>query len=138
MVLATLSVPIEPAAERMAIESALDAGVPLLVANMLPLPPYPSTMMLVGPGGATLPHEEHLCEVRASASRAAALGIPTELLRITSPRPVRALLQLVSERDAGLLVFGPDLRALRRRRFDAAAKQVRKHAACLVWVASDG
>jgi hypothetical protein len=122
----------------MAIESALDAGVPLLVANMLPLPPYPSTMMLVGPGGATLPHEEHLCEVRASASRAAALGIPTELLRITSPRPVRALLQLVSERDAGLLVFGPDLRALRRRRFDAAAKQVRKHAACLVWVASDG
>ena len=47
--------------------------------------------------------------MRETAARAAALGIKTELLRISSPHPVRALLELALERDAGLLVFGPDL-----------------------------
>jgi Universal stress protein family len=138
VVLATLSVRIDPSAERMAIESALEAGVPLIVANMLTLPPYPATVMLLGAAGATLPHEEALDDVRATAHRAAALGIRTELLRITSRHPVRALLELVTERDAGLLVFGPDLGSLRKRRFRAAEKQVRRHAGCLVWVAPDG
>src|SRR4051812_2338084 len=107
VVLATLQVRIDPAAEEMAIASALEAGVPLIVANMLQLPPYPATVVLVGPEYATLPHDEALQDVRETAARAAALGIPTELLRVSSRRPVRALLQLVAERDAGLLVFGP-------------------------------
>ena len=134
VVLATLSVRIDPAAEEMAISSALEAGVPLIVANLLELPPYPATMMLVGPGGATLPHEE----VRATAARAAALGIRTELLRVSTRHPVRALLEIVAERDAGLLVFGPDLARTRRRRFRAAVRRVRRDAPCLVWVAPDG
>jgi Universal stress protein family len=138
VVLATLSVRIDPAAEEMAIASALEAGVPRIVANMLHLPPYPATVMLVGPGGATLPHEEALEEVRATAARAAALGIRTELLRVTSRHPVRALLAIVAEREAGLLVFGPDLAGIRRRRFRAAARRVRRDAPCLVWVAPDG
>ena len=138
VVLATLSVRIDPSAEEMAVASALEAGVPLIVANMLHLPPYPATVMLVGPEGATLPHEEALEEVRATAARAAALGIRTELLRVSSRHPVRALLQLVSERDAGLLVFGPDLDRTRKRRFRAAARRVRRDAPCLVWVAPDG
>ena len=45
-----------------------------------------------------LPHEEDLEAVRATAQRAAALGLDTELLRVTSPRPVTALLE--SARDA--------------------------------------
>ena len=73
----------------------------------------------------TLPHEEALDEVRATASRAASLGIRTELLRVTTRHPVRALLQIVVERDAGLLVFGPDRRRLRGLRFRAAARRVR-------------
>ena len=138
VVLATLSVPVDPAAEEMAIASALEAGVPLIVANMLHLPPYPATMMLLGPEGATLPHEEALEEVRATAARAAALGIRTELLRVTSRHPVRALLAIAVEREAGLLVFGPDRGATRRWRFRAAARRVRRDAPCLVWVAPDG
>src|SRR3954454_18173260 len=114
VVLATLSVPVDPAAEEMAIASALEAGVPLVVANMLELPPYPATIMLVGAGGATLPHEEALEELRATAARAAALGIRTELLRVSSRHPVRALLEIVAERDAGMLVFGPDPPRTRR------------------------
>lgn len=138
VVLGTLSVGIDPAAEDMAIASALEAGVPLIVANMLQLPPYPATMMLLGPEGATLPHEEALDEVRATAARAAALGIRTELLRVTSRHPVRALLEIAAEREAGLLVFGPDRARTREWRFRAAARRVRRDAPCLVWVAPDG
>jgi Universal stress protein family len=138
VVLGTLSVRIDPAAEEMAIASALEAGVALIVANMLQLPPYPATMMLLGPEGATLPHEEALEEVRATAARAAALGIRTELLRVTTRHPVRALLQIASEREAGLLVFGPDRASTGRWRFRTAARRVRRDAPCLVWVAPDG
>jgi hypothetical protein len=138
VVLATLSVRIDPSAEEMAVASALEAGVPLIVANMLHLPPYPATVMLVGPGGATLPHEEALDEVRATAARAAALGIRTELLRISSRHPVRALLQLVGEREAGLLMFGPAAGRIRGPRLRAAARRVRRDAPCLVWVAPHG
>jgi predicted amidohydrolase len=138
VVLATLSAPIDARAEDMAVASALEAGAPLIVANLIDLPPYPATIMLVGPGGATLPHEEALDEVRATAGRAAALGIRTELLRVSSRHPVRALLEILAERDAGLLVFGPDLERTGRRRFRAAARRVRRRAPCLVWVAPDG
>jgi nucleotide-binding universal stress UspA family protein len=139
VVLATLAVAIDPAAEDLAIGSALEAGVPLIVANLIEMPPYPATLMLAGAEGMTLPHEEALDEVRATANRAAALGIRTELLRVTSRRPVRALLEIVAERDAGLLVFGPGAAGrTRRRRFKTAAQQVRSRAPCLVWVAPDG
>ena len=42
----------------------------------------------LAPQYATLPHEEDLEAVRETAHRAAALGIATELLRVTSPRPL--------------------------------------------------
>jgi len=137
VLLGTLSVRVDPSAERVAVESALEAGVALIVANMIMLPAYPTTMILA-PEYATLPHEEDLEAVRATASRAAELGIRTELLRVSSRRPVRALLELASERDAGLLVFGPDLRLTNRIRFRAAARAVRRGANCLVWIAPDG
>jgi nucleotide-binding universal stress UspA family protein len=137
VVLGTLSVRVHPNAERVALESAVEAGVPLIVANMITMPSYPTTLLLA-PQYATLPHEEDLDAVRATAARAAALGIKTELLRISSRHPVRALLELVQERDAGLLVFGPDVKGASRLRFRVAARIVRKNAPCLVWVAPDG
>jgi Universal stress protein family len=137
VLLATLSVRVDPSAERMAIDSAREAGVKLIVANLLLLPLYPLTLMLA-PEFATLPHEEDLDAVRATAARAAALGIPTELLRISTRRPVTALLELACEREAGLLVFGPDLSRTSRWRFRTAARRVRRDAGCLVWIAPDG
>ena len=134
VVLATLAVRVDPDAERMALESALEAGASLIVANLLLLPPYPATIMLAREY-ATLPHEEDLEEVRATARRAAALGIRTELLRISSPRPLRAMLELVRDRNAGLLVFGPDRLRLGRWRFRSAARTVRRDAPCLLWIA---
>jgi Universal stress protein family len=138
VLLATLSVRVDPSAERMAIDSAIEAGVPLIIANLLPLRPYPTTLGLVGPEGVNLPHEEDLEAVRATAKRAAALGVQTELLRVTTRRPLKALLEVVRERDAGLLVFGPDRRLIARWRFRSVAKRVRREADCLVWIAPDG
>lgn len=137
VLLATLGVRVEDSAERMALESALQAGVPLIFATISAMRLYPTTLMLAREY-ATLPGEEDLDAVRATADRAAAAGIATELLRIMSPRPVAALLELARERDAGLLVFGPDRTRIRRRRFRVAAEAVRRDAACLVWVTPDG
>jgi nucleotide-binding universal stress UspA family protein len=138
VLLGTLSVRVDPSAERMALDSALEAGVPLVIANLLRLRPYPTTFGLLGHQGMTLPHEEDLDAVRATAQRAAELGIRTELLRVTTRRPVAALLQIARERDAGLLVFGPDLRRTGRLRFWTLARRLRREADCLLWVAPDG
>src|SRR5215475_9526310 len=43
VILATLSVRVDPNAERVALESALETGTSLIVANMLPLQAYPLT-----------------------------------------------------------------------------------------------
>jgi nucleotide-binding universal stress UspA family protein len=133
VLLGTLSVRVDTAAERIALDSALETGGSLILANAMSLRPYPLTAMLA-PEYATLPHEEDLEAVRASAARAAALGIRTELLRVSSPRPVKALLELVRDREVGLFVFGPDRSMVPARRYRAAARAVRREADCLVWV----
>ena len=109
-----------------------------VIVNLLPLRPFPTTLGLLGPEGMNLPHEEDLDALRATAERAATLGVKTELLRVTSRRPVKALLEVVRERDAGLLVFGPDLSLTGRLRFRTLARRVRSQADCLVWIAPDG
>jgi nucleotide-binding universal stress UspA family protein len=137
VLLATLSVRIDPAAERVALESALETGARLIIANMLRLPSYPLTVMLAREY-ATLPEEEDLDAVRGTADRAAALGLRTELLRISSRRPVTALIELARERHAGLLVFGPKRSAMSGLRFRAAARRIRRELDCLVWIGPDG
>ncbi|MGN6167400.1 MAG: universal stress protein [Solirubrobacteraceae bacterium] len=137
VLLATLSVRVDPRAERMAIDSALEVGAPLIIANMLTLPAYPTTVVLARQY-VTLPHEEDLEEVRATAQRAAALGIKTELLRITSRRPLTSLIELIRERRAGLVVLGPDVRRTPRWQLWLAARRVRRQTECLVWIAPDG
>jgi hypothetical protein len=136
IVLATLSVRVDPQAERLAIATALDQTPPrrLILANMLWLPPHPTTLTLAREH-AILPHEEDLEAVRATARRAADAGIPTELLRISSRRPLAALLELVGEREAGLVVLGPDRHRAPRWWVWLAARRVRRRAGCLVWIA---
>ncbi len=137
IVLATLSVRVDPSAERMAIETAVQTRARLIIANMLWLPPYPTTLMLA-PEHATLPHEEDLDAVRATAQRAAERGVQTELLRISSRRPLAALIEVIRERGAGLVVLGPDLERTPRWWLALAARRVRRQAPCLVWVAPGG
>jgi nucleotide-binding universal stress UspA family protein len=137
VVLATLSARVDPTAERVAIEAALEAHAKLLLVNLMWLPPHPTTLTLAREY-ATLPHEEDLDAVRQTAHRAARLGISTELLRVSSRRPLQALLELVHEREAGLLVLGPDPGRTPRWWRAAAAHRIRRRADCLVWIAPDG
>lgn len=133
VMLATLSSRVEPEAERLAIESAVENGVPLLVVNVMPMPPFPRALVLAGPGSLTFPHEEDYDAVRGTAQRAAKWGLKVEHLRVTSPHPAKALVQIANERGAGLLVLGPKRKGIWR--FWRAAREVRRNAACLVWIA---
>lgn len=137
VLLATLGVRIDPAAERMAFETVLETGAALLIANVVRLPPYGTSMILHGPDVAVLPHEDDREAVRATADRAAAAGIATELLRVFTTRPAQALAELVREREVGLLVVGPDASRVRRRVVRRTVRAVRD-ADCLVWIAPDG
>jgi nucleotide-binding universal stress UspA family protein len=132
-VLGTLSSRVEPEAERLAIET----GVPLLVVNAVPMPALPRALALAGPEALTFPLEEDYDEVGATAERAARWGIRVEHLRVTSPRPAKALVQVANERGAGLLVLGPKRGRVSRWRLRRAAREVRRSAACLVWIAGD-
>jgi nucleotide-binding universal stress UspA family protein len=131
VVLGTLSARVDPGAERVAIESCLDAGVALLVVNAVVAPHSPRTLTL----GALDPEREDYAAVRATAERAAGFGIRVEHLRVTSHRPVRAILEIAKERAAGLLVLGPDRGRVSRWRMRRAAREVRRNAACLVFIA---
>lgn len=132
MLLATLGVPFDPAAAELAVDAALESGLPLIVANVVELPPLPLSVLL---GYDQIDDPEAEAEFRAPAELARAVGVAVERLRVRSPRPVEALLELVVEWEAGLLVFGPDRSRLRPRRYRKAAQAVRERAACLVWLA---
>jgi nucleotide-binding universal stress UspA family protein len=134
VVLATLSSRVEPEAERLAIESALDAGVALLVVNAVVAPCSPRTMHL----GLLDPAREDYAAVRDTAERAASFGLRVQHLRVTTPRPARAIVQIAKERGAGLVVFGPKLGRVSRRRFSRAARAVTQSVGCLVWIAAPG
>ena len=136
VMLATLSVRVARAAEEMAIESALQAQVPLILANLLTFRPGLLTSQLAR-DYVVLPHEEDLEAVRETAARAAERGVKTELLRISSPRPIEAMLELAEERRVGLLVFGPERSRLPRWRFRQAVRAIRRQATCLVWISSE-
>jgi hypothetical protein len=61
--------------------------------------------------------------------------VRVERLRVCSPHPVDALLEVAAERNPAILVFGPDPTQLRPRQYRKAERAVRERAACLVWTA---
>ncbi len=135
VLLATMEVPFDETAAAFAVESALECGQPLVVANVVQIPLGP---LCLGMGyGSIEPEEEEAAKLRAPAELAASLGVASERLRVLSPHPVDALLALTAERRPGLLVFGPDRARLARRRYRRAAKRIADRAACLVWLAAD-
>ena len=132
VMLATLGVPFEPTASALAVDTAVEAGQPLVVVNVVELLLAPASVVL---GYADLDDDpDDAAALRAPAELAHALGIPVERLRVQSPHPVQALLEVAAERGPGLLVFGPQRARMRRRAYRKAAKAVRERAACLVWL----
>ena len=135
MLLATLGVPFDPEASAFAVDASVEAGAPLIVANVVELPPLPMSVRM---GYDQLDDEAEMAEaLRFPAALAQSLGVSVERLRVRSPRPVLALLELAAERRPGILVFGPDRTRLRRHRYRRAVKAVRERAGCLVWLPGD-
>jgi hypothetical protein len=136
VMLATLGVPFDADAASYAVDTAVESGQPLIVANVTQLEPLPMSLRL---GYDAL--EEFTPEVTASIKRpvelASSLGVRVERIRVRSPRPIRALIQLVTERGVGLLVFGPDRSRMSARSYRRAVDALREGAVCLVWVSPD-
>jgi nucleotide-binding universal stress UspA family protein len=133
VLLATMGVPFDPDASTFAVDAAVEAGQALIVVNVVELPPL---TMSVRMGYDQLPERPDDEEAfRAPAALAHSLGVEVERLRVRSPRPVEALLELAAERSPSVLVFGPDRDRIKRRVYRKAAKAIRDRVACLVWLA---
>jgi hypothetical protein len=126
-------VPFDPAASELAVDSAVESGQPLLVVVVAQLAPLPLSVLL-GYDQVDPPADEEA--FRAPAACAASLGVAVERLRVRSPRPVEALLQVIAEREPRLVVFGPDRSRVSARRFRKTARALTERAPCLVWIAS--
>jgi predicted RecB family endonuclease len=132
VLLATLDVPVDPEASRFGVDSAVEAGAALLVVNAVATAFVPVTLV----GLDYVVREDVEDSLRRPCALAQSLGVEVERLRVRSPRPVEALLQVISEREPGLIVFGPDRSRVSRRRYRKAASALSERAPCLVWIAS--
>jgi nucleotide-binding universal stress UspA family protein len=135
VVLATLAVPFDMDAARVAVQAALETNVKLIVLDAVERPWWPQALAT---RHADLEEAEDRDQICRFASQVAALGLEVEHLRVPSPKPVEALLEVVAERRAGLLVLGPDRSRFKPRRFARMARRVRRRASCLLWVAGEG
>jgi Universal stress protein family len=132
VLLATLDVPFDPGAATVAVDAAVESGQPLIVANIAELPPLPLSVIM---GYDDLGYTEEMeRSLREPAQLAQSLGLRVERLKVKSPHPIEALLQLTTERAVGLLVFGPDRAKLGRLRFRRSVRALRARATCLVWL----
>ena len=131
MLLATLGVPFDPDGLAFALDAAVESGLPLVVANVVELAPLPLSVLL---GYDQLDRPEVTRALSALTEQATSLGVEVERLRVRSPRPIAALLELVADVGPGILVFGPDRTCLRRRRYAKATKAIRESCGCLFWL----
>ena len=131
VLLATLDVPFAEDATAFAVDSAVETGQPLVVVNAAEVQPTPYTFL----GYGYIEREDLQDELRKPADLAQSLAVRVERLRVCSPHPIAALLELVAERNPGVLVFGPDRSRLKPRVFRRVAKKIRARVSCLVWLA---
>jgi hypothetical protein len=131
VLLATLDVPFAEDATAFAVDSAVETGQPLVVVNAAEVLPAPWALL----GYGYIEREDLQAELRKPADLAQSLAVRVERLRVCSPHPIAALLELVAERNPGVLVFGPERSRLKPRTYGRAAKKIRERATCLVWVA---
>jgi hypothetical protein len=129
VLLATLDVPYAEEAIAFAVDAAVENGQPLLLVNAAEV--LPTAFSLLGYG--YVEREDLQEALFKPVQLACSLAVEVERLRVCSPHPVLALLEVVAERDPGVLVFGPDPTHLSGRRYRRAERAVRKRASCLVW-----
>jgi nucleotide-binding universal stress UspA family protein len=133
VMLATLGVPFDTDAVTFAVDSAVELGARLIVANFTEQAPLPLSTML---GYDELPYPPEVAESLLAAARlAGSLGVEVTRLRVKSFRPIQAMLEVLAEQGAGIFVFGPDRSRIGRLRYRRAARAIRSRATALVWLA---
>jgi len=132
VMLVTFDVPVDSNAAEFAVDAAIESGQPLIVVNVVEMPIRPMTSSW---GTEVVVTEDVDSSLRMPAELARDFAVAVERIRLVSPRPLRALLELVGERRPGLLVVGPDRGRMGRRRLARAEKRIRREAPCLVWTA---
>ena len=130
ILLATLDVPFDERAVAFAVDSAVEAGQPLLVVNVAEVLLAPWAML----GWGYVERDELQDDLRRPAELARSLTVPVERVRLLSPHPIDALVDIAAERRPSVLVFGPDQSLLRRRTYRRATKRILDRVACLVWL----
>jgi nucleotide-binding universal stress UspA family protein len=134
VLLLTFDVPVTAEAAELAVDAAVESGQPLVVVNAVELPMRPMTSSW---GTEVVVTEDVDASLRAPAELAHALAVEVERIRLVSPRPVAAVLELLAERRPGLVVLGCERRRGTRRRLARAQKQIVEAAPCLVWTGND-
>jgi hypothetical protein len=133
VLLATLDVPFDDDAVAFAVDSAVELGERLIVANFVERPPLPLSAML---GYDDLPATAEMTEsLVAPVRRAAGAGVAVTRLRIKSFHPIPAMVQVSAEEAAGIFVFGPDRSRIPRLRYWRAVRALRSGVTSLVWLA---
>lgn len=133
VLLVTLDVPFDHDAVVFAVDSAVEMGERLIVANIVERPPLPLSAML---GYEILPYTPEMEASLAEPARlAASLGINVTRLQVKSFHPISAMLEFVAEQNAGLFVFGPDRSRMMRLRYRRAVRAIRSSVTTLIWLA---
>jgi nucleotide-binding universal stress UspA family protein len=133
VLLATLDVPFDHDAVVFAVDSAVEMGERLIVANVVEWAPLPLSTML---GYDELPYPPEMERSLAEPARLAhSLGVEVTRLKVKSLHPIPAMLEVVAEQNAGLLVFGPDRSRMMRLRYWRAARAIRSTVTTLIWLA---
>jgi hypothetical protein len=140
VVLATFaSAPFGARAARLAVEAAAELRVPLIIVQTLEVRARRRRAR-----AAAEPLARGLAAaVRDATQLAAEFGVEVEALRVSSPRPVGALLGFVADRRPALVVLASDPAALRRfrrptrRQYRRFVATLAAHADCLLWTAQE-
>ncbi len=132
VMLATFDVPFDEAATAFAVRAAIEASRALIVANVVELPALPFSIQM---GYDMLDYTPEMeASLMAPVELAQAHGLDVERLRVKSFRRVEALIEVTREREAQMLVLGPDRRRVSERLYRKAARAVRDRLECLVWI----
>jgi nucleotide-binding universal stress UspA family protein len=121
-------------AAELAVDSAVESGQPLIVVNAVQLSIRPMTSSW---GTEVVVTEDVDESLRAPAELARSLSVEVERIRLVSPRPAEAVLELVRERLPGLIVLGSDRTRRGRRRLTRAERRILRDAPCLVWASDE-
>ena len=131
--LATLDVPFDANAVTFAVDSAVELGQRLIVANFRERAPLPLSAML---GCDDLPYPPQMEEsLAAAATLARSLGVDVTRLRVKSFHTIPAMLEVMAEQAPGIFVFGPDRARVPRLRYRRAVRAIRTRTETLLWTA---